>query len=152
MGAERDRRRGDERVVRELLVEEGRASRATQCPQLEVDVRPLRMDAIDNLTTEISSALLSESPSAERRAHLLPRGDLGVVPHTRSVGLAAGLARDIRCLRNKEGAWDAGALLVVLEAEVRRHVRVVVTITGQGGEDDAVCESNIADQDGLKES
>ena len=108
------------------------------------------MDAIDNLTAEISSALQSKSPSAARKSHLLPRGDLGVVPHTRSVGLAAGLAGDIRCLRNKEGSRDAGALLVVLEAEIRRDVRVVVTITGQGGEDDAVCESNIANLDRLK--
>ena len=86
-----------------------------------------------------------------RGTHLFPRGDLGVVPHAGRVRLTARLAGDIRCLRDEERPRDARALLVVLKTEIGRDVRVVVAVTGQRGEDDAVGEGHVANFDRLKE-
>lgn len=48
--AHRDRGGGYKRRVRELLVKDGGAGRPPHRPQLEVDVRPLRMDSLDDLS------------------------------------------------------------------------------------------------------
>ena len=50
MGPDRDRGRGHERVVRKLLVEDGGASSAAKSPQLEIDVRPVGVNRIHDLS------------------------------------------------------------------------------------------------------
>ena len=47
--AERDGRRRDVRVLRELLVEEFRARCASESPQLQIDVRALRVHRVHDL-------------------------------------------------------------------------------------------------------
>ena len=84
-------------------------------------------------------------------AHLFPRCDLSVVPDTRSIRLAAGLTRNVCPLGDEERAGDAAALLVVLDTELRRDVRVVIAVPGQGGEHDPVSEGDIAHLDRLEE-
>lgn len=84
-------------------------------------------------------------------AHLLPRGDLVVVPDPRRVSLAAGLRGDVRGFSDEEGPRHARALLIERDAEAGVYVCHVGAVSGLGREDDAVGEGHIADFDGLEE-
>ena len=67
------------------------------------------------------------------------------------MGLAAGLRGDVRALGDEERAGDAGALGVVLDAELGRDVLGGVADAGEGREDDAVGQGDVTDVNGLEE-
>ena len=70
--------------------------------------------------------------------HLLPPRDLGVVPDPGSVEHAGSFGRDEGRLGDEERPGDGGTLLVVLDDDVCRDVRVAGSVAGEGRENNAV--------------
>lgn len=85
-------------------------------------------------------------------AYLFPCSNLGVVPDAGRVRLTASLAGDVGSFSDEERTGDAGALSVVLDAEIGVNMLAVRTETGEGGEHNPVGELDVADLDGLEES
>ena len=113
-------------------------------------VDDLCMRAFQNETQPPSMSMQHEAGLRGNKLespYLLPGGNLGVVPNPGRVGHPGRLGRDEGRLGDEERAGDGRALLVVLDDEVRRDVRVAGSVAGEGREDDAVAELYVPNLD-----
>lgn len=86
----------------------------------------------------------------KREANRLPFCDLLIIPDTRNVGISASV-RGYECsLGDSESAGNAGALLVVFEAERTEDVSLVCAGSLHGSQDDPVLQVGCANMNGLE--
>jgi len=107
-------------------------------PELEINERSVCVYCVRDLQGDPDSMEDVREEGKKVRANRLPSGDLLVVPDARDVGISACLRGNERSLGDGESAGDAGALLVIFEAERTGDVLLVGTGSLHRSQDDSV--------------
>jgi hypothetical protein len=77
--------------------------------------------------------------------HLLPCGNLFVVPDARNARIPASLRCDACPLRNEECSWDASSLFIIVDREFIVDVICLGTEASERCKHDPVLESEVSD-------